>query len=188
MGVVHGRFQPLHQGHMEYILKGKQKCDILIIGLANPDPLRTKYDPTNPVRSTISANPFTYYDRYIMVRNTLIEVGIEINEFHIAPFPINFPEHLKYYVPPEAVYYITIYDAWGIKKKKVLESLGYRVEVLWTRNVSDRFTTGEEIRKKILNNEEWKHLVPNAVYLYITQHKLDEKLKTVESTKHCLKD
>ena len=35
--VIHGRFQGLHIGHMEYLLEGKKRCDFLYIGITNPD-------------------------------------------------------------------------------------------------------------------------------------------------------
>lgn len=35
-GVVHGRFQPLHLKHMEYILAAKMRCQKLYIGITNP--------------------------------------------------------------------------------------------------------------------------------------------------------
>jgi nicotinamide mononucleotide adenylyltransferase len=34
IGVVHGRFQPFHNGHLEYVLSAKQKCDFLYVGIA----------------------------------------------------------------------------------------------------------------------------------------------------------
>ena len=34
-GVIHGRFQGLHNGHMEYLLTAKKRCDFLVIGITN---------------------------------------------------------------------------------------------------------------------------------------------------------
>ena len=42
IGVVHGRFQPLHLKHMEYILAAKMRCRKLYIGITNPDNLHTR--------------------------------------------------------------------------------------------------------------------------------------------------
>ncbi len=30
IGVIHGRFQMLHIGHMEYLLAGKERCNYLL--------------------------------------------------------------------------------------------------------------------------------------------------------------
>lgn len=180
IGVVHGRFQPLHWGHMEYIKAAKNKCEYLIVGITNPDPTTTKYDPADPKRSLPFSNPFTFFERFTMIKDTLLDEGFNRNEFDIVPFPINCPELLKYYVPiHDSVFYITIYDEWGWKKKTTLESIGAHVEVLWVRSMSERFTTGQEVRRRIAEGKEWKHLVPHAVYEMITKWKLDRRIQEI---------
>lgn len=117
IGVVHGRFQLLHNDHVRYIMAGREKCEHLVIGICNPDVNLTKYSETNPHRSTQVANPFTYYDRYQMIKGTLMHIGVKAEEFDIVPFPINYPEFIFNYAPANAKYYMTIYDAWGYEKR-----------------------------------------------------------------------
>jgi nicotinamide mononucleotide adenylyltransferase len=181
IGIVHGRFQPLHLEHMNhYILKAKEKCNLLIVGITNPDPSLTKHDDSNPHRSIDTSNPFTYFERYIMIKEALLDAGIKRDEFEIVPFPINFPELLKYYVPIEkSIFYMTIFDEWGLKKKQLLESLGARVEVLETGKIEEKLSSSE-IRKRIIEGKEWKNLVPSAVYKIIKDYKLDERLKMIK--------
>ena len=69
-GVVHGRFQILHNDHIKYLMAGKSKCRHLIVGITNPDPTLTRKDTADPARSLSDANPFTYYERYQMVKTT----------------------------------------------------------------------------------------------------------------------
>jgi nicotinamide-nucleotide adenylyltransferase len=38
LGVIHGRFQVLHNDHLRYILAGKELCRHLVVGITNPDP------------------------------------------------------------------------------------------------------------------------------------------------------
>ena len=59
IGVVHGRFQPLHLKHMEYILAAKMRCRKLYIGITNPDNLHTRESVHDIRRSERSANPLT---------------------------------------------------------------------------------------------------------------------------------
>ena len=68
VGVIHGRFQVLHNDHMEYILAGKARCEFLVIGITNPDPTLTRTDPADLSRSAATANPLTYFERCIMAR------------------------------------------------------------------------------------------------------------------------
>ena len=120
IGVVCGRFQPLHIGHIDYILGAKAQCRFLLIGITNPDPSSRNYDQASSHRATSSANPFTYYERMLMIRRTMMGMGISLDEFEIIPFPINFPERLRYYAPLDAVYFITVFDNWGYRKAELL--------------------------------------------------------------------
>ena len=179
IGVIHGRFQPPHLGHIEYLLAGKSRCAFLYIGIANPDPNLTAENSANLLRSRLEANPFTFQERLLMLRDSLLEVGIPRSEFEIVPFPINYPHLLKYYVPLDAHFFVTVYDDWGREKVKVLEDLGVKVEVMWERSMLERFTSGTEVRKLIAIGEEWQHLVPQAVVRIIRELKLDERVHEI---------
>jgi len=51
MGVIHGRFQVLHHDHLNYIMTGKTRCNHLVVGITNPDPILSKEDSADPQRS-----------------------------------------------------------------------------------------------------------------------------------------
>lgn len=177
VGVIHGRFQMLHVGHMEYLLAGKERCKYLIIGITNPDSFLTKYSDANPYRSTTLANPLTYFERFQMINAAMVEAGVKRNEFDIVPFPINYPELIFNYAPRSAKYYMTIYDEWSKEKQLSLQNLGCNIEVMWTRTNSEKVTSGSEVRDCILHNKSWEHLVPKAVYNYIIQNGIDERIR-----------
>jgi nicotinamide-nucleotide adenylyltransferase/phosphinothricin biosynthesis protein PhpF len=179
IGVIHGRFQGLHLGHMEYLLAGKERCKHLIIGITNYEPyLNFKVDnPANLNRTKAEANPFFFFVRYEMLQGSMIEAGIDISSFDIVPFPIENPDNIFNFTPREAVYYITIYDQWGYEKEKLLKKIGCRVEIMWIRNDSQRITSGTEIRNKIKSQLEWKRLVPKYVYNYIIEYGIDKRLR-----------
>lgn len=177
IGVVHGRFQLLHNDHVRYIMAGKERCEHLIIGICNPDAELTKYSEANPHRSTPTANPFTYYERYQMIKGTLVQMGIKATDFDIIPFPINYPELIFNYAPSSANYYMTIYDAWGHEKKKMLESIGCRTEVLWEISLREKGISGSDVRKLIVEGGAWEKYVPQYVYDYVIHNHLDERLR-----------
>lgn len=177
LGVIHGRFQMLHKGHMEYLLAGKERCKHMVIGICNPDMDLTKFSSANPHRSQVISNPLTFYERFQMVQGSMLEAGVSLEEFDIVPFPINFPEKLFNYVPNNAKYYMTIYDQWSLEKKKILEDLGCNVEVMWQRTNDQKITSGSEVRSKIIKNQSWKDLVPQFVYEYTREHKIDVKIR-----------
>jgi cytidyltransferase-like protein len=189
IGLAQGRFHIIHWGHIEYFLKAKEKCHYLIVGITDCDPERSyfKYDdiyrfdqenPLTPFRSSDDpVFPFTYYDRMKMIRDSLIASGVNPIEFDIVPFPIHKPHLLKYYIPLDVTILITIYDDWGRYKAEMLKKMGFTIDILWERDMSTRFTTATEVRRRIINNEKWDNLVPEVVYKYITQNQLDKILQ-----------
>ena len=178
IGVIHGRFQCLHKGHLEYLLAGAKRCDRLIVGITNFDVQEEKpYNEANPKRANKESNPLSYYHRYMMVKNSLIEAGLDQSKFDVVPFPIEFPEKIFNYVPKDATFFVTIYDKWGEKKLKILEDLGVQVDVMWRRTDADRLTSGTEVRKLIKEGGAWEHLVPPAVAKYLVENNLLDVVK-----------
>lgn len=177
VGVIHGRFQGLHFGHMEYLLAGKKRCDFLYVGLCNPDPTTREFHSSDPFRALPGTNPFSFHERLIMTRNSLVEAGVPLAEFAVVPFPINQPERLPHYVPMDATFFVTIYDQWGHAKRQTLLNLGVKVEVMWEHALELKPCTGTEVRRRIVAGEAWQELVPSAVARYIIAHRLDERLR-----------
>jgi len=177
VGVVHGRFQVLHNDHMKYLLEGKKRCKYLIIGICNPDVDLTKYTELNPHRSDKNSNPLTYFERMICISEAMLEKGINKEEFDIVPFPIDFPEKINNYVPLNAKFYLTIYDKWGKEKHNILKNiLKLDVEVLWEVKPEEKGISSSDIRQNIKELKEWKHLVPNSVFKNITINALDKRI------------
>jgi nicotinamide-nucleotide adenylyltransferase/phosphinothricin biosynthesis protein PhpF len=179
VGVIHGRFQMLHIGHMEYLLAGKKRCKYLLIGIANPDVSLTKFSNANPHRSVAASNPLTYLERLQMISGAMLEAGVKRSEFDIVPFPINYPDLLFNYVPRNAKYYMTIYDEWSMEKLSSLKALGYNIDIMWTRTNADKITSGTEVRNLITTNKPWEHLVPKSVCKYITDNQIDLRLRNM---------
>ena len=182
VGVIHGRFQGLHFQHMEYLLAGKARCRFLYVGITNPDPTLTRDAAEDPRRSRDDANPFTYYERLIMLRGALIEAGVERSDFEIVPFPINHPWLLQYYTPKTATYFVTIYDDWGRAKAQTLKELGLAVEIMWDKPIGEKLTTGTEVRRLIAEGGRWEDIVPQSVARFIKS--IDAARRIREGTQH----
>lgn len=178
VGVIHGRFQLLHNDHMKYLLAGKERCDHLVVGITNPDPSHTRSDPADMSRSSMASNPLTYYERYCMVREALAEQGLR-DSISIVPFPINLPDLYQYYVPLDALFFLTIYDKWGEKKLTLFQELGLNTKILWRKKQTEKGLSATDIREKITKNEEWEQFVPPAVVLFIKKHHLNERFSAL---------
>ncbi len=177
IGVIHGRFQVLHNDHIKYLLAGKQLCNHLVVGITNPDPSLTRDSKANPHRSASIANPLTYYERYLMVQAALLEQGLKYSEFSIVPFPVNIPELLKHYVPLDAIFFLTIYDDWGRQKKQYFESLGLSIHILWEVSLENKGLSSSEIREDMIKDEQWEQYVPKSVAYLMKEWNVTHRLK-----------
>jgi hypothetical protein len=149
-GVIHGRFQVLHNDHLAYLMAGMQRCRHLFIGITNPDPTLTRADPSDPHRSTPGANPLTYIERYIMIRTAMTaDAGVGCCDFSIVPFPVNFPDLIGLYVPLDATFFLTIYDDWGRRKLKQFRDLGVSTEILWERCLQEKGLSASDVRLRM---------------------------------------
>ncbi|MEH1164122.1 adenylyltransferase/cytidyltransferase family protein [Micromonospora sp. CPCC 205539] len=165
-GLVLGRFQPVHLGHVEYLRAAKQRCTRLVIGITNPDLHELGVTTDDPARGASRNNPFTYHQRAMMVEAACLDDGWASGDHLIVPAPINQLDRLTQYLPPpdQATFFVTIYDEWGESKKRRLEGLGYPVETLWRRTMEERLTSGTEIRTALrAGSSEWRRYVPARV-------------------------
>lgn len=174
LGFIHGRFQLFHNEHLQYALDAKARCKKLIVGITSPENATLIREEVDPHRSSASANPFTFYERFNMVKVALLAAGVPREDFEIVPYPIERPEILYNYVPLSATSFFTIYDKWGEEKLHRLSQLGYGTVVI-PRGEKGMCST--EIRNKIINKEDWKNMVPEAVYNYIIENNLTKKVE-----------
>jgi len=179
LGVIHGRFQVLHVDHMKYLLAGKARCRHLVVGITNPDPTLTRSESADPDRDDPLSNPLTYFERLVMTRTALVASGVPLEEFSIVPFPINFPELYKYYVPLGARFFLTIYDDWGRRKLQRFQDLGLDVEVLWERDSLHKGISASEVRRRMLAGEPWESLTAPGVAPLLEQWELPARLRAV---------
>jgi nicotinamide-nucleotide adenylyltransferase len=160
-GMVHGRFQPFHNGHLEYLRAARELCDTLVVGITNPDPTTIVEEPTSEHRHLPESNPFTYFERLLMIREVLRDESIPHDRSIIIPFPVNSPERWHYYLPPDVVHYVRVFSDWEQSKVNRLREHGYRVEVLHPGIRKE--IEASEVRRRMASAEDWQPLVPTAV-------------------------
>lgn len=180
IGIIHGRFQAFHNGHLQYILNGIDHCDHIFIGITNYDIYEEKpYNHYDSVRANRSSNPFSFYHRFMMIKNSLLESHISIDKFDIVPFPIEYPNKICQYVPMNGIFFIALLDEWDRRKLDIFKSLEVKTEVLHPPILfpNENRISGTLVRNNIRQDMEWKNLVPNAVYNYIIDNNLIDLVK-----------
>lgn len=164
-GIVLGRFQPLHLGHIEYLQAAKARCMRLFVGVTNPDVESQIYNDADPRRSISANNPYSYLERHLMIEDALRGLGWKYSDFCVIPIPLLSPERLTSYLPAprSTVAYLTVYDEWGDQKVSLMRERGYQTDVMWRRDHSERFTSGTVVRSLIRSGQPWRHLVPDEI-------------------------
>ncbi len=176
IGLIHGRFQPFHKGHGEYLSLAKAKCQHIYIGITNPCPSLSSESEYDANRSKDQNNPLTYYERASIIHAAAADLGINKNEYTIVPFPISSPSQIQFFAPKSATYFITVFDEWGRSKVEVLKALGLKVNVLYDKDLSEKEVSATMVRTKVANNEAWETLVLPSVARFIKEQKLDAKI------------
>ena len=182
IGVIHGRFQVFHNDHLKYLLSGKQLCCHMVVGITNPDPSMVRRETADPKRSRLTSNPLTYYERYILIHSSMQENNISLREISVVPLPINRPELYKYYVPLDAVFFLSIYDGWGKKKLSYFESLGLKTHIIRKVSLKEKGISASDIRKHMINNQPWEQLLPKSVANLMKKWNIPERLKKLNQT------
>lgn len=176
VGVIHGRFQVLHNDHLAYLLAGKALCKKLVVGITNPDPGRTAAEATDVQRGLESNNPLSYYQRAQLVEAVLLEQGIARDAFMVVPFPINLPQLYRWYVPLDATFFVTIYDDWGRAKLQRFSDLGLRTHVLRDVPNDEKGLSASQVRQLMQQGGNWQNLVPPAAARLLMQWDIPQRL------------
>jgi len=150
-GLIVGRFQPLHKGHMSAIREALSKCDDLIVVIGSAEDSHTE------------RNPFTAGERYQMLLSSLepeerariLIVPIrDVNRYSV------WVNHVESYVPP----FDTVFSNSDLTRSLFKEA-GYSVRK--TRAYNPETYSATEIRRRIVSGEPWESLVPGPVEAFL---------------------
>jgi len=159
-----GRFQPYHLGHHAVLKEMASEADEVIICIGSAQ------------RSHELDNPFTAGERYMMISKSLRDEGIF--NFYIVPvLDVNWNavwvSHVESLIPPVDVVFTN-----NPLIERLFEEQGYKVRAPLLFNRKEY--SGSEIRRRILNDESWESLVPQAVVDVITEINGLKRMKALE--------
>ena len=163
-----GRFQPFHKGHLyavQHILKEAEEL-IIVIGSAE--------------KSHELDNPFTAGERMEMIRRALRSAGIDPSRYLLVPVPdvqahTTWVSQVVAYTP----HFDVVYTNQALTRRLFLES-GYEVREIPLYRREEYSAT--EIRRRILEGEDWRGLVPKEVWDFIRGIKGDERVRDLART------
>jgi len=159
--MIHGRFQPFHLGHLEYLRGAAERSDEVFVGITNPDPTRVRPEASDPLRHLPESNPWSYVERLLMVKAAAGDVGLAPGRVHVIPFPVNEPELWPAYVPEGVTQFIRLFSDWGGTKLERLQEAGFEVVVL--DHGAEKEVSGADVRAALRDGGDWEALVPPGV-------------------------
>jgi nicotinamide-nucleotide adenylyltransferase len=150
-----GRFQPFHYGHLHAVQTILKECDelVLVVGSA-----QMSHEPDNP---------FTAGERLEMIRAALDAAGVPSNRYLIIPIP-DAPAHRVWVsaVESQTPRFDTVYTNQSLTRRLLIEA-GYEVRRIEMYERGKYEAT--EIRRRILEAEDWSDLVPSEVYRIVQE-------------------
>ena len=165
-GIIHGRFQPLHNGHLKYILAGLERAEHIIIGICTPEICTPDFAKQTGYPCTVEQNPFSYDERIEMIAASLRDAAIPSESFSFIPFPSDY-KNIQSLVSNDTVFFIGHTGELDSKKKEFLEGLGYHTEIILLSDDS-REESGAKIRESLDQGDDtWKNMVPPAVQKFL---------------------
>ena len=167
-GLMMGRFQPFHLGHLELVKQILNECDEVIIAL------------TGSQFNYIEKDPFTSGERIGMIHQTLKENNIDLakcyiiaieNQFNVATWASylksSLPHFDKVYSGNDYVVMLLADSGITVVSPKFLDRGQYNAT---------------KIRKMIASDEEWENLVPAPVSEIIKKINGVTRIKTISKS------
>ncbi len=167
-GLMIGRFQPFHLGHLELVKQILDECDEVIIAL------------TGSQFNYIEKDPFTSGERIEMIHQSLKENNIDLgkcyivaieNQFNVATWASylksSLPHFDKVYSGNEYVVMLLHDSGYTVVSPKFLDRKQYNAT---------------KIRQMIANDGEWEKLVTSSVVQIIKNINGVSRIKTIFKT------
>ncbi|MCU4925308.1 nicotinamide-nucleotide adenylyltransferase [Halobacteria archaeon AArc-dxtr1] len=164
-GFYIGRFQPFHNGHYSMVERISEDIDELVLGIGSAGDSHT-------VR-----NPFTAGERIMMITKSLVDFDIVTYAVPIEDLERNsvWVSHVQSMSPDFDVAYsnnplvIQLFREAGVE---------VRQSPMFNRDVLE----GTEVRERMIADESWEELVPDAVVETVGEIDGIERLQMVNES------
>lgn len=154
-GVYVGRFQPLHIGHchaIKYILREVDEL-VIIIGSSQ--------------QSHTFKNPFTCGERISMIRIAMNEINIEHSKYLVVPVP-DVENHALWVslIVSMIPRFVKVYSNDPLTTRLFKEA---KIEVQVIPLYEREKYSATEVRRRILNDDNWYELLPTSVANFVIE-------------------
>ncbi len=160
-GLLIGRFQPFHLGHLDALRFALSKVDKLWIGLGSSN---------KPLQKN---NPFSAEERKQMILSSTDESIQQRIQIYFIP---DLENHIKWIELIDTL--VPKFDIVFTNDELTRHLYSKRdVEVLPIPFVKRDILSGTNIRNIIFNNEKWEDLIPQGTRIFLNTLNLKDRLK-----------
>jgi nicotinamide-nucleotide adenylyltransferase len=148
-GIMVGRFQPFHKGHLSLVKQIFEDCEELIIAIGSAQ------------FNYITQDPFTAGERILMIHQALSEARIDLTKCYLVPI-INDENNARWFAHLTSM--VPHFDVLFSGNQFVRSLVAENVKIKKPQFISKRYYNGTYIRKTIAaESDNWQKLVPNGV-------------------------
>jgi nicotinamide-nucleotide adenylyltransferase len=166
-GLMIGRFQPFHKGHLSLVEEILSECEELVVAIGSPE-ANFSFD-----------DPFTSGERITMIHESLKNHGLSISKCYVLPVPNSANNYIWFAQMKSMVPKITtIYSGNEFVRLLLPEDIRVKSPTF----VKDKIFNGTRIRNLMARNEKWEGLVPSPVAIFIWEIDGISRLKQLKKT------
>lgn len=168
-GLLVGRFQPFHLGHLYAVRYALEKVSALYLVIGSAE------------KSHQPDNPFTAGERTYMIKAALEEANVDCRRVLIIPVPDASAHSLWVASVKSMVPKFDVVFSNDPLTRRLFQEEGVEVSDIPFLNRSIYSAT--EVRRRMLSGEAWEDLVPRAVAKVILEIKGVERVRQLSQRK-----
>jgi len=167
-GLMMGRFQPFHLGHLDLVRQILKECDEVVIAI------------TSSQFNYLEKDPFTAGERIEMIHSSITEADLNLgkcfilaieNQFNIA----TWSSYLKSTLPQ----FDTVYSGNDYVTMLLADS---NIKVVKPVFLNREQYNATKIRAMIVSDEDWEKFVPSAVSEFIKKINGKHRIETISKS------
>ena len=167
-GLMMGRFQPFHLGHLDLVKQILDECDEIIIAI------------TSSQFNYLQKDPFTTGERMEMIHDSLKESSVDLTRCYIVSLENQFniatwASYLKSALP----HFDKVYSGNSYVSMLLSDS---EIPVVTPTFFNRNQCNATKIRSMIISDENWKDSVPNAVYKLLSKINAKNRLEIISKS------
>ena len=160
-GLLIGRFQPFHLGHLDALRYALSKVDKLWVGLGSSN---------KPPQKN---NPFSAEERKKMILDSIDDYIKNHIEIYFIP---DLENHIKWIELIDTI--VPKFDIVFTNDELTSHLYSKRnIQVISIPYSKREILSGTNIRDKIIADQKWEHLVPNGTKFFLNKIHVKDRLK-----------